>query len=350
MAAEFKRKPPQNRVLQTTTSRLPSHSPFVLPKATIAPLAPVNPVISNEITIVSSHLPATEGRNAASVSIDSLSPLEIVALMNAEDSLVAAAVAKESSQIAAAIAAVSERLRQGGRLIYAGAGTSGRLGVLDASECPPTFSVHRGLIIGLIAGGPQALTTAVEGAEDNRAAGATDLAALQITSLDAVMGIAASGRTPYVLGALELARKTGCLTLGLACSPASPIQAAVDIMVAPITGPEILTGSTRLKAGTATKMVLNMLTTGVMIRLGKTYGNLMVDLNASNEKLRDRAQRIVADITGLAQPDAAAALEACHGEVKTAIVSVLRQLSPENSRKALSEAGGQLRKALEAQE
>lgn len=349
MAAEFKRKPPQNRVLQTTTSRLPSHSPFVLPKATIVPLDPITPVISNEITIVSSHLPATEGRNAASVSIDSLSPLEIVALMNAEDSLVAAAVAKESSQIAAAINAVSERLRLGGRLIYVGAGTSGRLGVLDASECPPTFSVPRGLIIGLIAGGPQALTTAVEGAEDNRAAGATDLAALQITSLDVVMGIAASGRTPYVLGALELARKTGCLTLGLACSPASPIQAAVEIMVAPITGPEILTGSTRLKAGTATKMVLNMLTTGVMIRLGKTYGNLMVDLNASNEKLRDRAQRIVADITGLAQPDAAAALDACHGEVKTAIVSVLRQLSPENSRKALSDAGGQLRKALEAQ-
>lgn len=293
------------------------------------------------------HLPATEGRNAASASVDSLSPQQIVELMNAEDRLVATAVATQSTQIAAAIAAVTERLQQGGRLIYVGAGTSGRLGVLDASECPPTFSVPRGMIIGLIAGGPQALTTAIEGAEDNREAGGTDLEALQITSRDAVMGIAASGRTPYVLGALELARKTGCLTLGLACSPASPMEDAVEIMIAPVTGPEILTGSTRLKAGTATKMVLNMITTGTMIRLGKTYGNLMVDLRASNEKLRDRAVRIVAEITGLARSDATQVLHSCDGEVKTAIIAARRRLSPDASRAALSKAAGQLRKALE---
>lgn len=293
------------------------------------------------------YLPATEGRNTASASVDSLSPQQIVELMNTEDRLVATAVATQSTQIAAAIEAVTERLRHGGRLIYVGAGTSGRLGVLDASECPPTFSVPRGMIIGLIAGGPQALTTAVEGAEDNREAGATDLAALQITSRDAVMGIAASGRTPYVLGALELARQTGCLTLGLACSPASPLESAVEIMIAPVTGPEILTGSTRLKAGTATKMVLNMITTGTMIGLGKTYGNLMVDLRASNEKLRDRAVRIVAEITGLARHDATQVLNACSGEVKTAIVAARRRLSPDASRDALSKAGGQLRKALE---
>jgi len=296
---------------------------------------------------MSNHLPATEVRNAASASIDSLSPQQIVDLMNAEDRLVAAAVATQSSQIAAAIEAVTSRLQQGGRLIYVGAGTSGRLGVLDASECPPTFSVPRGLIIGLIAGGPQALTTAVEGAEDDREAGRRDLSALQITGLDTVMGIAASGRTPYVLGALDLARSTGCLTLGLACSPASPIESVVDIMITPVTGPEILTGSTRLKAGTATKMVLNMLTTGTMIRLGKTYGNLMVDLNASNEKLRDRAVRIVADITGLSRDDASQVLNTCGGEVKTAVVAARRHLSPEASRKALSKAGGQLRRALE---
>ncbi|MFM7055322.1 MAG: N-acetylmuramic acid 6-phosphate etherase [Planctomycetota bacterium] len=294
-----------------------------------------------------SPLPATEGRNSASASIDSLSPQQIVELMNAEDQLVAAAVATQSSRIAAAIEAVTARLQQGGRLIYVGAGTSGRLGVLDASECPPTFSVPRGLIIGLIAGGPQALTNAVEGAEDNREAGRNDLAALQVSSRDAVMGIAASGRTPYVLGALEQARSSGCLTLGLACSPASPIEAAVDIMIAPVTGPEILTGSTRLKAGTATKMVLNMLTTGTMIRLGKTYGNLMVDLNASNEKLRDRAVRIVADITGLSRADAAQILNTCGGEVKTAIVAARRQCSADDARNALSTAGGQLRHALE---
>lgn len=360
MAAHKVRPPPSPKSLPNSSAGRPksgpadNHNPnprplafYTAPRNNPAAICPPQLTFRERSNAVSDNLPATEGRNAASVSIDSLTPLQIVELMNAEDKQVAAAVAANSSQIASAIEAVTARLRQGGRLIYTGAGTSGRLGVLDASECPPTFSVPRGLIIGLIAGGPQALTTAVEGAEDNREAGRTDLAALQITSRDAVMGIAASGRTPYVLGALQLARSTGCLTLGLACTPNSHLEAAVDIMIAPATGPEILTGSTRLKAGTATKMVLNMLTTGVMIRLGKTYGNLMVDLHASNEKLRDRALRIVAEITGLPQNDAAEVLRNCSGEVKTAIVAARRGLSPEDARIVLRTAEGQLRKALQ---
>ena len=290
---------------------------------------------------------ATEARNPGSANIDQLSALELVALMNREDARVAAAVAAESAAIALAIERVSTCLRRGGRLIYVGAGTSGRLGVLDASECPPTFSVPRGLVIGLIAGGSRALTSAVEGAEDDREAGAGDLAALAPCANDAVMGIAASGRTPYVLGALELARRNGCLTLGLACNPGSVMTKAVEIMITPVVGPEILTGSTRLKSGTATKLVLNMLTTGVMIRLGKTYGNLMVDLNASNEKLRDRAVRIVMELTGLSRADAELVLRQCEGEVKTAIVCAQLGLEPTAARERLQLAGGQLRGALE---
>lgn len=299
---------------------------------------------------VSESLPAnaaTETRNPRSASIDQLSTADLVALMNREDSSVAAAVATESKAIALAIERVSERMRQGGRLIYTGAGTSGRLGVLDASECPPTFSVPQGLIIGLIAGGSRALTSAVEGAEDDREAGAKDLAAVEPATNDSVMGIAASGRTPYVLGALELARQKGCLTLGLACNSGSAMATAVDIMITPVVGPEILTGSTRLKSGTATKMVLNMLTTGLMIRLGRTYGNLMVDLNASNEKLRDRAVRIVIELTGLPRTNAEWILQNCGGEVKTAIVCARLGLKPEAARERLQLANGQLRTALE---
>jgi N-acetylmuramic acid 6-phosphate etherase len=299
---------------------------------------------------VSESLPAnaaTEARNPRSTHIDQLSTSELVALMNREDGSVAAAVAAESGAIALAIERVAECMRRGGRLIYVGAGTSGRLGVLDASECPPTFSVPQGLVIGLIAGGSRALTSAVEGAEDDREAGASDLAAVGPGDNDAVMGIAASGRTPYVLGALKLARQRGCLTLGFACNPSSVMAASVDIMITPLVGPEILTGSTRLKSGTATKMVLNMLTTGVMIRLGKTYGNLMVDLNASNEKLRDRAVRIVIELTGLSREDAELVLRRCGGEVKTAIVCARQGLEPEAARERLLLAGGQLRAALQ---
>ena len=292
---------------------------------------------------------ATEARNPASRNIDSLSSLQIAQLMNQEDAKVAAAVAQETPTIAKAIDQISSRMQRGGRLIYQGAGTSGRLGVLDASECPPTFSVPPGLVIGIIAGGRAALTSAIEGAEDRWEEGARDLEPLAITELDTVMGIATSGRTPYVLGGIQFARKRGCLTLGLACNHGSALSDAADLMITTVVGPEVVTGSTRLKAGTATKMVLNMLTTGTMIRLGKTYGNLMVDVTATNEKLRDRSVRIVAELTSLSCEDAATRLDFCGGEVKTAVVSQLLSVSPENARERLAACGGHLRAALGSQ-
>lgn len=289
---------------------------------------------------------STEARNQASMSIDSLSALEIVQLMNQEDARVAAAVAAESEVIATAIELIAQRFRVGGRLIYMGAGTSGRLGVLDASECPPTFSVKPAMVIGLIAGGKAALTSAIEGAEDRRDAGASDLQQLELTAHDVVMGIASSGRTPYVIGGLEYARSVNASTIGFACNAGSALIPLSDIMITPVVGPEVVTGSTRLKAGTATKMVLNMLTTGAMVLIGKTYGNLMVDLTATNEKLKDRSQRIVSELTGLAPDAARSLLNQCHGQVKTAIVSHRGQVSPDEAQKILLEHGGHLRRAL----
>jgi len=291
---------------------------------------------------------ATESRNVASMAIDSLSSLQLVELMNSEDAKVATAVASQSLQIAKAIDVVAQCFRNGGRLIYMGAGTSGRLGVLDASECPPTFSVPRGMVIGLIAGGPAALTSAIEGAEDLHDQGASDLQAITLTAVDVVMGIAASGRTPYVMGGLKYAHEVGVSTIGFACNDGSPLIALSDIMIAPVVGPEVVTGSTRLKAGSATKMVLNMLTTGAMVLIGKTYGNLMVDLTATNEKLRDRSQRIVSELTTLSAADARQLLTQCDGQVKTAIVAHNRQLTPAAARDELTACGGHLRKALES--
>lgn len=290
---------------------------------------------------------ATETRNPASAAIDSLSPLAFVRLMNSEDQKVLRAVALEELAIAHAIDVIAGRMAAGGRLIYLGAGTSGRLGVLDASECPPTFSVPPGLVIGLIAGGRPALTSAIEGAEDLREDGVIDLKTVRLTADDVVMGIATSGRTPYVLGGLEYARSLGAFTIGFACNQGSAIVALSDIMITPVVGPEVITGSTRLKAGTATKLVLNMLTTGAMVRLGKTYGNLMVDLTATNEKLRDRSQRIVSDLTGLSADDSKQLLARCDGKVKTAVVACLKRLSPEAACERLTACGGHLRRALE---
>ena len=290
---------------------------------------------------------ATEACNPASAAIDSLSPLAIVRLMNSEDQKVVQAVAREELAISRAIDVIAERLSVGGRLIYMGAGTSGRLGVLDASECPPTFSVSPGLVIGLIAGGHSALTSAIEGAEDLREDGVRDLQIVSLTAGDIVMGIATSGRTPYVLGGLAYARSLGAFTIGFACNECSPLVTLSDIMITPVVGPEVITGSTRLKAGTATKLVLNMLTTGAMVRLGKTYGNLMVDLTATNEKLRDRSQRIVSELTGLSVDDARQLLARSDGKVKTAVVGCLQQLSPEAARQRLADCGGHLRRALE---
>lgn len=294
----------------------------------------------------SSPQQVTEAINPASRDIDCLSALEIVDVINAEDRRVAEAVATQREAIAQAIDAVAGRMRQGGRLIYVGAGTSGRLGVLDASEMPPTYNVSPDQVIGLIAGGPAALTRAIEGAEDDTEQGRADIAAINVGARDCVMGIAASGRTPYVLGALAEARSRGALTLGLTCNPDTPLHRAADILIAPVVGPEVISGSTRMKAGTATKLVLNTLSTGVMVRLGKTFGNLMVDVQATNTKLRERALRIVAEVCGIDRDAAASLLAQCDGEVKTAIVCCLARLTPHAARARLTEAGGIVREAI----
>ncbi len=288
----------------------------------------------------------TEARNPATNHIDTLPTLEMVRLINAEDARVAPAVTAELPAIAQAIDRIAERMRAGGRLIYIGAGTSGRLGVLDAAECPPTFSVPADRVVGLIAGGRRALYESVEGAEDDPDAGARDVAELGVGPADSVVGIAASGRTPYVLGGLAEARRRGALVIGLACNRPCPLEELADIMIAPLVGPEVITGSTRLKAGTAQKMVLNMLSTGVMIRLGKTFGNLMVDVQPTNSKLRARARRIVASACNLPADEAAALLERCGGEVKTAIVCALLGVTADEARQRLAAAGGVIRQAI----
>ena len=306
--------------------------------------------MTNEKLHVDPRLSAltTEARNPASMAIDSLSPLEMVQLMNAEDGTVAAFVADQSAQMATAIEVIAERLRAGGRLIYLGAGTSGRLGVLDATECPPTFNTRPEQVVGLIAGGPPALVRAVEGAEDHPEYGARDLAEIQASDRDVVVGIATSGRTPYVIGGLQYAREIGAFAIGLSCNRDSALEAVADLMIVPVVGPEVISGSTRLKAGTATKLVLNTLTTGAMVRLGKTFGNLMVDLRATNKKLQDRSRRIVVQLTHLSDPEALRLLESCGGEVKTAVVASLGQVAPNEARQQLQRADGHLRTALEA--
>ncbi len=288
----------------------------------------------------------TEARNPATADIDTVPTLEMARRMNAEDRQIAEAVSGALAAIATAIDGIAARMAQGGRLIYVGAGTSGRLAALDAAECPPTFSAPPGLVVAVMAGGPQAFSQSIEGAEDDLEGGARDLLALAPGPLDSVVGLAASGRTPYVLGAMQAGRARGAFVIGLSCNRPSPIAQAADCAITVVTGPEVITGSTRLKAGTAQKMVLNMLSTGVMIRLGKTYGNLMVDVQASNAKLRGRARRIVAQATGLPAAEAAALLDACGGEVKTAIVAALANVDPETARRRLAASGGVVRAAL----
>ncbi len=291
--------------------------------------------------------PTTESRNPASTAIDSMSALEIVRVMNDEDARIAAAVRAEEQSIAAAIDVITRQLRLGGRLIYIGAGTSGRLGVLDASECPPTFSTPPEMVIGVIAGGSRALTNAIEGAEDIREDGVRDLQAVNFSGTDVLVGIASSGRTPYVIAAIEHAKGLGATTVGFSCNAESEVATVSDIAITPVVGPEVVSGSTRLKAGTATKMVLNMLTTGAMIRLGKTYENLMVDLTATNQKLRERSVRLVRMFTSLSKSDAATLIERCDGELKTAIVCDCCQLEPDTARERLIQTDGHLRAAIE---
>ena len=292
----------------------------------------------------------TEARNPDSENLDELDTLELVQLMNHEDAKVSVAVAGQASQIAQAIDLIAERMRAGGRLIYVGAGTSGRLGVLDAAECPPTFNTDAGQVIGLIAGGSAALQKAVEGAEDSTTVGADDLDNIELTPGDVVVGIAASGNTPYVLGALAHARSIGAGTVGFSCNPDTGVLAEADIGIAVVVGPEVLSGSTRMKAGTATKMVLNMLSTGAMVRLGKTYGNLMVDLQATNKKLEDRTIRIVTSLTDLSSSAASELLASCNGELKTAIVCQRLGLQVDAARARLHAANGRLRIALQKHE
>ncbi|HJR78994.1 MAG TPA: N-acetylmuramic acid 6-phosphate etherase [Anaerolineales bacterium] len=291
----------------------------------------------------------TEQVNPFTQNIDIVPTIEMVRLINQEDARVAAAVAIELENIARAIDAIAQRMQRGGRLIYIGAGTSGRLGVLDASECPPTFNTRTELVVALIAGGKRAITEAVEGAEDDHELGARQVAELDVTENDSVVGIAASGGTPFVLGGIAETRKRRALTISVACNRPSKLENAVDIGIAPLVGPEVIAGSTRLKAGTAQKLVLNMLSTGVMVKLGKTFGNLMVDVQPTNSKLHDRARYIVAKACDISLEKSAQILEACHGEVKTAIVSELAKVPAELARQLLTQSGGMVRKALSLQ-
>ena len=290
----------------------------------------------------------TEAQNPASEALDSFSALEIVELICREDASIAEAIRMEADTIAQAIDVIADRLEQGGRLVYFGAGTSGRLGVLDAVECVPTFNAPIGQVIGLIAGGYEALTQAVEGAEDHPEYAVADMQDIDLSEKDVVVGIATSGRTPYVIGGLEYAQSIGAFTVSLCCNRDGLISSQAELNITPVVGPEVLSGSTRMKAGTATKMVLNMLSTGAMVRLGKTYGNLMVDLRATNEKLEDRAERIVRTITKLSSHEAGELLRRCDGEVKTAIVAHhLGVNDPLPARQRLEAAGHHLRLAMQ---
>lgn len=288
----------------------------------------------------------SESRNPATMELDKLSTLEMLACINDEDRKVPEAIRLVIPAIAQAVDLAAAALKQGGRLIYLGAGTSGRLGVLDASECPPTFGVPHGMVIGLIAGGPGALLKAVEGAEDDMSLGERDLQALKLTPIDMVVGLAASGRTPYVIGALRYARQLGCPTAAISCNPDSPIAQETQVAISPIVGPEALTGSTRMKSGTAQKLVLNMLSTGAMVKLGKVYQNLMVDVKATNVKLVDRACRIVVEATGASRTEAENALSQTEFEVKPAILMILKGVTAEQARQSLQQHNGYLRAAL----
>ena len=287
----------------------------------------------------------TEQHNPATEHIDEVSTLEMLALINREDALVPAAVATQLAPIAEAVDLVASQLGNGGRLFYLGAGTSGRLGILDAAECPPTFSAGPEQIQGLIAGGPAAVFQAVEGAEDDRSTATAELAQRGLGPADVVMGIAASGVTPFVISGMEYAAQQGCPTIFFTCSPTAAKSVAASIKIVPEVGPEVITGSTRMKAGTATKLVLNMISTGAMVKLGKTYGNLMVDLQPTNAKLRDRAERIFVALTGASPQVAADRLQAAEGGLKLALVMELCQLDRAQAQHLLDTCGGSVKAA-----
>ena len=288
----------------------------------------------------------TEMRNPSTLDLDTMTPLEIATVMNQEDLRVVAGVQEVLPAVAKAIEWVREAFEAGGRLIYMGAGTSGRLGVLDSVECPPTFGVSPDMVVGLIAGGEGAFIRAVEGAEDSEELGVEELKAQSLEARDVVIGIAASGRTPYVIAGLGYARQLGCKTVAIACNKGSEVGAAADLAIEPVSGPEILTGSTRLKAGTAQKMVLNMISTGAMVGIGKVYQNLMVDVQQTNEKLRVRARNMVMDATGCSCERAAALLDQAGGAAKTAIVMELLNCGAEEAAQKLQGSHGHIRQCL----
>ncbi|MBP8972485.1 MAG: N-acetylmuramic acid 6-phosphate etherase [Anaerolineae bacterium] len=288
----------------------------------------------------------TEKRSERTVNIDRLDTLAILEVMNDEDATVPGAVRRVLPAIAQAVDTIVEHLQRGGRLLYVGAGTSGRLGVLDAVECVPTFNTDPDMVQGIIAGGPLALTHAVEGAEDDRAAGYAEMVARNVSERDVVVGIAASGQTPYVLGALEAANTAGAATVAITCNEPAPMLDLATILIVALVGPEVIAGSTRLKAGTAQKLILNMLSTASMIRLGKVYQNLMVDMRVTNQKLMQRARRIVAEISGVSSEEADRLLAQAGGEIKTAIVMALLGIGPEVARARIAAAGGVLREAI----
>ncbi|TGY42274.1 N-acetylmuramic acid 6-phosphate etherase [Clostridium sartagoforme] len=288
----------------------------------------------------------TESRNQNTLNIDKVSTLEMVKMINNEDKKVAEAVEAELPRIAEAIDEIAIRMNKGGRLIYIGAGTSGRLGILDASECPPTYGVSEELVQGVIAGGHEAIFRAKEGAEDSKELALEDLKNKKITENDIIVGLAASGRTPYVIGGLEYANEVGAMTISVTCNADSEVSKAAKISIAPVVGPEVVTGSTRLKSGTAQKLVLNMLSTGAMIKLGKVYGNLMVDVRATNEKLVERAKKIVCEATGVTREEARKYLEETNSDVKLSIFMILSKLEKEEARKVLEKNKGYIAEAL----
>ena len=290
----------------------------------------------------------TEKRNPNTINIDKVSTLEMVTMINNEDKLVALAVEKELSTIAKAVDVIAAAFEKGGRLIYSGAGTSGRLGILDASECPPTYGVSAELVQGIIAGGTEAIFKAKEGAEDSKELCVEDLKAIGFSSKDVLVGLAASGRTPYVIGGLEYAKELGATTVAVTCNPDSELSHIADLSIAPVVGPEVVTGSTRMKAGTAQKLVLNMLSTGAMIKTGKVFGNLMVDVRPTNKKLVERAKGIVVEATGVAREDAERVLEETSYNVKLSILMILAEISKEEAQKLLEDANGHISKALKA--
>ena len=289
---------------------------------------------------------STEMRNPNTMNLDTMSPLELITVMNREDARVPAAITPALPDIARCIAWATQSIESGGRMIYMGAGTSGRLGVLDAVECPPTFGVAPGVVVGLIAGGEKAIVKAVEGAEDSRELGRQDLIGIDLQARDIVIGIAASGRTPYVLGGLAYAREIGCRTVGISCNPGSAVGAAAALAIEVVPGPECLTGSTRLKAGTCQKLILNMISTATMVSSGKAYQNLMVDVMQTNEKLVVRARNIVMEATGCSCEVAAEKIALADGSAKTAITMILADCGAEEARKRLARAKGHVREAI----